>query len=188
LPAQGDFPKSISHEVSAVKKFNSFLLVVIAFTLLFSPCVPSSVQAGTPTTAGAAYPAPWPKVFDRNGAHIVVYQPQIRTWRSYRSLIADTAVSIAQNNAKPILGVISWHADTITDVSTRTVFVRSIEVASSRFPALDATQEAAMQARVRQTYPTMTFTISLDRMIAGVEKANDPVHSIPPTRKRRLSS
>jgi hypothetical protein len=166
----------ISHEVSAVKKFNSLLVVVIAFTLLFSPCVPPSVQAGTPATT--AYPAPWPKVFDRNGAHIVVYQPQIRTWRSYRSLIADTAVSIAQNNAKPILGVISWHADTITDVSTRTVFVRNIEVVSSRFPALDAAQEAAMQARVRQVYPTMTFTISLDRMIAGVEKANDPVHSI----------
>jgi hypothetical protein len=166
----------ISHEVFAVKKFNSLLVVVIAFTLLFSPCVPPSVQAGTPATA--AYPAPWPKVFDRNGAHIVVYQPQIRTWRSYRSLIADTAVSIAQNNDKPILGVISWHADTITDVSTRTVFVRNIEVVSSRFPALDAAQEAAMQARVRQVYPTVTFTISLDRMIAGVEKANDPVHSI----------
>jgi hypothetical protein len=166
----------ISHEVFAVKKFNSLLVVVIAFTLLFSPRVPPSVQAGTPATA--AYPAPWPKVFDRNGAHIVVYQPQIRTWRSYRSLIADTAVSIAQNNAKPILGVISWHADTITDVSTRTVFVRNIEVVSSRFPALDAAQEAATQARVRQVYPTMTFTISLDRMIAGVEKANDPLPSI----------
>lgn len=35
-----------------------------------------------------------------------------------------------------------------------------------------------MQARVRQVYPTMTFTISLDRMIAGVEKANAPVQSI----------
>jgi len=42
------------------------------------------------------------------------------------------------------------HADTITDVSSRNVFVRNIEVVSSRFPSLDATQEAAMQQRVRQ--------------------------------------
>ena len=35
-----------------------------------------------------------------------------------------------------------------------------------------------MQERVRQVYPTMTFTISLERMIASVEKANAPVQTI----------
>ncbi len=161
-----------------MKKLNSILVVAVTLTLTFGPGVPPPALAAPAASAISASPAPWPRVFDRNGAHVVVYQPQIRTWRSYRSLIADTAISIAQNNAKPILGVISWHADTITDVSARTVFVANIEVISSRFPSLDATEEAAMQARVRQVYPTMTFTISLDRMIAGVEKANAPVQSI----------
>jgi hypothetical protein len=125
--------------------------------------------------------SPWPRVFDRNGTHVIVYQPQVKSWRGYRSLIADTAVSIQDSNTKPILGVISWHADTITDVNSRTVFVRNIQVVSSRFPSLGAPQEAAMQQRVREAYPTMTFTISLDRMIASVEKANAPVQTIATT-------
>jgi hypothetical protein len=178
LLALGNLTNSVSYEVYRVKKFNSLLAPALTLTLILGPGLPRPLQATPPATAVSSYPSPWPKVFDRNGAHIVVYQPQIRTWRSYRSLIADTAISVAQNSAKPILGVISWHADTIADVSTRTVFVRNIEVVSSRFPSLDATQEAAMQARVRQVYPTMTFTISLDRMIASVEKANAPVQSI----------
>ncbi len=161
-----------------MSKLKSLLAAFLVSTLLFAP--PPPLQATPPApTATAVVPAPWPKAFDRNGAHIVVYQPQVKSWRSYRSLIADTAVSIMQPGAnKPILGVISWHADTIADVSSRMVFVRNIQVASSRFPQLDATQEAAMQQRVHQVYPTMTFTISLDRMIASVEKANAPVQSI----------
>ena len=160
-------------------KLKSLLTALLVSTLVFGPLPAPSLQAlpATPVPASVA-PSPWPKVFDRNGNHTIVYQPQVKSWRSYRSLIADTAVSIQQGNTKPILGVISWHADTITDVSAATVFVRNITVISSRFPQLDATQEAAMQERVRQVYPTMTFTISLERMIASVEKANAPVQTI----------
>ena len=35
-----------------------------------------------------------------------------------------------------------------------------------------------MQQRISQIYPTMTLTISLDRMIAGVEKTNAPVQTM----------
>src|SRR5215831_4885693 len=136
------------------------------------------LQASPPARTATPYVSPWPRAFDRNGAHVIVYQPQVKSWRGYRSLIADTAISIQQGDTKPILGVISWHADTVTDVSSRNVFVRNIEVVSSRFPSLDAVQEAAMQQRVRQVYPTMTFTISLDRMIASVENANAHVQAI----------
>jgi hypothetical protein len=148
-----------------------FIVLLLATTLLLQ-AVPLSATATT------SAPPPWPRALDRNGAHIIVYQPQVRSWRSYRSLIADTAISIQQGDTKPILGVISWHADTIANVSTRTVFIRNIQVVNSRFPSLDAVQEAEVQQRVRQVYPTATFTISLDRMIASVEKANAPAQTI----------
>jgi len=161
-----------------VRKLHPSLALAIALAVIFIPVPTPPLQAapGVPTTT-APIP-PWPKVLDRNGAHVIVYQPQVKSWRGYRSLIADTAISIQQANAKPVLGVISWHADTITDVNSRIVFIRNIAVVSSRFPSLDATQEAAMQQHVREVYPTMTFTISLDRMIASVEKANAPVQTI----------
>jgi hypothetical protein len=115
---------------------------------------------------------------DRDGNHVVVYQPQLKSWQKYRTLIADTAISITPTGEKQILGVISWRADTISNVSTHTVFVHDIEVLSSRFPYLDPSADAAMQQRIRQIYPTMTFTIGLDRMIASLEKVNTPVESI----------
>jgi hypothetical protein len=161
-----------------MKKLNSLMAFVTTLSLLLVPFPTALLQASSAAPTATPYVSPWPRVFDRNGAHVIVYQPQVKSWRAYRSLIADTAVSIQQGNTKPVLGVISWHADTITDVSSRNVFVRNIEVVSSRFPSLDATQEAAMQQRVRQVYPTMTFTISLDRMIASVENANAHVQTI----------
>jgi hypothetical protein len=164
--------------VHIVKKRNSLTAFIIALSLIPLPFSSPLLQASVTPPTATAYISPWPRAFDRNGAHVIVYQPQVKSWRGYRSLIADTAVSIQEGNTRPILGVISWHADTVTDVNSRNVFVRNIEVVSSRFPSLSATQEAAMQQRVRQVYPSMTFTISLDRMIASVEKANAPVQTI----------
>jgi hypothetical protein len=152
-------------------------LALVVTALIFIPFTTPPLKAAPVPTATVPIP-PWPKVVDRDGAHVIVYQPQVKSWRGYRSLIADTAISIQQGEAKTILGVISWHADTITDVQSRIVFIRNIEVVSSRFPSLDATEEAAMQQRVRQVYPTMTFSISLDRMIASVEKANAAVQTM----------
>jgi hypothetical protein len=166
------------HEVHILKSLKILLVVSLTVSLSFCSFPTTSLLASStprPAANATAYVSPWPKTFDRNGAHLVVYQPQVKSWRSYRSLIADTAISVTQpGGTKPILGVISWHAETITNVSSRTVFVRNIQVVSSRFPFLDATQEAAMQQRFREVYPTLTFTISLDRMLTMVEKVNEP--------------
>jgi hypothetical protein len=182
-----------------MKKVKLLLVVIVAVSLVSGTAPSSTLQASaagttpntsaattsatTPATTPAAATLPnpptWPRVFDRDGAHIMVYQPQMRIWQGYRVLIADTAISITQAGAdKPVLGVISWKADTITDVNARTVVVRNIEVLSSRFPSLDAAHEAAMQEKVKTVYPTMTFTIGLERMIAGMEKLKEPVHAI----------
>ncbi len=129
--------------------------------------------------AGAVVTAPtWPRVIERDGNHVIVYQPQLRSWSNYRTLVADTAISITPANGKQVLGVISWRADTQANVALRTVYVHDIEVISSRFPSLDPQADAAMQAKVSQFYPTMTFNISLDRMIAMAGKTNVPVQSI----------
>ena len=166
-----------------MKNWKAFPAVFVAVCLLGPGMPGASLAAAASSTGSAPASAPvapsWPKVFDRDGNHVILYQPQLRSWQKYRELVADTAISITPQGGKQILGVISWKADTIANVSTRTVYVHDIEVLSSRFPSLDPAQDAAMQQRVHQIYPTMTFTISLDRMIAGLEKANAPVESIP---------
>lgn len=161
-------------------KLQSCLCVVVALCLsgsMISAAQPSSppghAQPGSPGDTPS-----WPRSFDRNGAHIVVYQPQLKAWQKYHTLVADTAISITQAGGKPILGVISLRADTFTNVSARTVYVSNIVVLDARFPSLNAAQQAEMQKRVHSVYPTMTLTISLPRMIAALEKVNTPVRTI----------
>jgi hypothetical protein len=161
-----------------MNKGKELLALFVGACLLTEP-VPSKLLGKAQGNAGSA-PAssPWPRTLDADGAHVIVYQPQLKSWRGYRTLVADTAVSITPNGGKPILGVISFKAETITDVSARTVFIRDVEILSSRFPSLDPAQDAAMQQRVHQFYPRMTLTISLDRMIASLEKVNASVPTI----------
>jgi hypothetical protein len=154
-------------------------VIAISFVgaAVFSSAQQSSPATGNPMNSPATTPS-WPRAFDRSGVHLVVYQPQLRAWQRYHTMVADTAISVSENGAKPILGVISWRADTITNVSAQTVYVNNIQVLDARFPSLDAAQEAQMQQRAHQLYPTLTFTIGLPRMIASLEKVNEPVRSI----------
>jgi hypothetical protein len=159
-------------------------LVVLVMISLLANVTPSTLLEAAPSganlsAASAPYVPSWPKTFDRDGYHVILYQPQVRSWQRYRTLFADTAIAITPNGGKTILGVISWRADTIANVSSRTVFVNDIEVLSSRFPSLGPVQDAEMQQRVHQIYPTVTFTIGLERMIASLEKANAHLQTIP---------
>ena len=52
-----------------------------------------------------------------------------------------------------------------------------IQVISSRFPTLDPQHEAEAEQRVSQIYPTMTFNVSLNHMIASLAKVKEPVNA-----------
>jgi hypothetical protein len=165
-------------------------LAVLLVSCLTVGTAPSPAQQTTQTTAKSSSAAPstpsWPRVVDRDGVHVVVYQPQLKSWQRYRELVADTAISITDKGQKPVLGVISWRAETFTNVSAKTVYISNIQVLDARFPSLEPAQAAAMQARMHQVYPTMTLTIGLPPMIASLEHLNEPVHSVaanpaPPT-------
>jgi len=156
-----------------LKKLSANFLMALAACILVVPHASTAQPA-----VGSSAPPSWPRVFDRNGVHVVVYQPQLKAWQKYRSLVADTAISIKDPGKNPVLGVVSWHAETFTNVSAKTVYISNIQVLDARFPSLDAAQAAVMQQRIHQVYPTMTMTIGLPRMIASLEHLNEPVHSV----------
>src|ERR1700720_1934576 len=166
-----------------MQRMKAVLSVVVALTLLIGtyplePALASTTRVASPTPAASAAVAPaWPKIIDRDGNHIIVYQPQLKSWEKYRTLVADTAISFTPAGGKQFLGVISWRANTVANVSARTVYVSDIQVISSRFPTLDPQHEAEAQQKVSQIYPTMTFNVSLNHMIASLEKVKEPVNS-----------
>jgi hypothetical protein len=159
--------------MASLKKSSAKLLAALAACIL-AVSHASTAQQGV----GSSAPPSWPRLYDRNGVHVVVYQPQLKAWQKYRSLVADTAIFITDAGKSPVLGVVSWRAETFTNVSAKTVHISNIQVLDARFPSLGPAQAAVMQQRVHQVYPTMTMTIGLPRMIASLEHLNEPVHSV----------
>lgn len=72
------------------------------------------------------------------------------------------------------MGVVSWHAVILVDAQARIVAINDIVVTDARFPSVDAAQSAAMERLIRDTYPAVGMTISLDRLLAGFKLAQAP--------------
>ena len=80
------------------------------------------------------------------------------------------AVSLTPAGGQPTLGVASLKASTMADLEKRTVVIRGIEITSSRFPSADKTTADSLDHLLRQMFPSPAMTISLDRIVAGLQR------------------
>lgn len=112
----------------------------------------------------------WPRQIVKSGATLVYYQPQIDSWDNYKTIKARVAFSLTPANGKATLGVASFEGDTLVDQETRTVFFRNIRITSVRFPSLQASEVPGMEQTFRELAPTVTNPISVDRVLADLNK------------------
>src|SRR5215469_15139086 len=87
-----------------MQKTKAALVVVVILSLAPGAYPVAPVEASSANLAAASTaPAPstsalvapsWPKTFEKDGNQIIVYQPQLKSWEKYRTLVADTAISI----------------------------------------------------------------------------------------------
>ncbi len=159
-----------------MKLFRLCSIVLLVGLLEFQTTLPMAFaqQSGASTVKDIG----WPREINRNGARLIYYQPQIDDWKDYRELSGRVAVSLTPKGGQPVLGVASVKASTISDVQARTVFIQHIELPDARFPAADDDTTAQLTRLLREMFPTEAITISLDRVIASVERgkhAGQPV-------------
>lgn len=115
----------------------------------------------------------WPREITKDGTRLVYYQPQIDEWKNYRSLKARVAFSLTPKEGKPAVGIAELEGGTVANLEARTVFIEKLKIASARFPSLPEADAAAMQAHLKKTFPGKALTVSLDRLIAGVERGKE---------------
>jgi len=111
----------------------------------------------------------WPREITRNGVRLVYYQPQVDEWKNLRELRARFAFILTPANGKPVVGVEEVRGDTRTDLERRTVLIDKIEIVNIRFPSLSGADETKLQDLLKSTFPGKPMTVSLDRLIAGVQ-------------------
>jgi len=108
----------------------------------------------------------WPREFDARGSRIVVYEPQLETFRGSR-LTTRAAVSLAREGApEPVFGALWLDAVVSTDEDRRTVTPVVLKVRELRFPTLSADETARLRQDLGDEISRWNLTYSVDALLA----------------------
>jgi hypothetical protein len=159
--------------------------VALAIAALLSvgatPPAKNSSAGQTPADPG------WPRFYEKDGNTLTVYQPQVTSWEKYRELKGRAAFELVQSDAPKAIGVVTFTAKTAADTAAHTVAVKKISIDELRFASMnneDAEKKA--EKAFRKLFPSEGTTVSLDRIMANLERTTAPVPKIdvkndPPT-------
>jgi hypothetical protein len=127
---------------------------------------------------GTAQDQGWPRTLTKAGGTLVLYQPQVDDWKNYQEVDLRMAFTITPAGGKQQVGALTGTLQSAVNMDTHTVFLSNPQITSVVFPSLDPATTAQMDQLVRTFLnPAFTTTISLDRLVASVQKAKTP----PPT-------
>jgi hypothetical protein len=138
------------------------------------------------TRAGATQDPGWPREIARDDATLVYYQPQIDDWKDFKEINGRMAISVTPRGGKPQVGIVALQMRTDVDVDSHTALLSDPHITSLTFPDTDPATAKKLDQLVRKFLnPQATLTISVDRLVASVEKKNAPpvaaVKNDPPT-------
>jgi hypothetical protein len=143
-----------------------------------------AAAAATPAKPAAAMPTVdggWPRSYaTASGAEIVIYQPQIASWKDQKQLVGYSAVSYRLKGAeKPALGSIKIESDTSVALDDRLVSLANLRVTESSFQTLNRDQTRDVVAEITKTIPDDDRVLALDRVLASVDKSQIIPKDVP---------
>ena len=135
-----------------------------------SPSSAPKVSSAGPSTRSTRTPAPyqssetpWPRTVKRDSATITIYEPQVDSWDGH-ALVARNAVGIQRaGQPEPTYGVVTVHALTLVDKSSRNVSLENIRLEGGDFPSARESSQDYMKL-LRDNFPKTLDGLSLDRL------------------------
>src|SRR5207244_4377122 len=122
----------------------------------------------------------WPRSVDIDGAQLLIYQPQVDSWRGNR-LTARSAITIAPAaTPTPVHGVVDISARTDVDKESRLVTLNDLRVDGASFSSAGGTEGDLLRA-VRDSVGRWPRTIELDRLQASLAIAQAEEGAAAPT-------
>ena len=156
------------------------LLATAWFILSATAGFATACEAATaPDSAAHAATAPdpdggWPRsLTTATGAALIIYQPQILSWDAQRNLVAMAALSyLAKGATTPKLGTVQLESPTSVSIDERLVNLQKVTVKEIHFSALGKDQSQEVLSEVKSTMPAQPLVISLDRVLAAMDKSH----------------
>jgi hypothetical protein len=135
-----------------------------------APATPGTIRADAPADSTAP-DGGWPRQIETpSGASIILYQPQVVSWKDQKHLVAMCAVSYTPKGAaKPDLGTVRLESPTSTSVEQRMVNFVKIELTSMSFPSLEKLETQEVLTEIKKSLPKENLLIALDRIMAAVD-------------------
>src|SRR5436190_16066084 len=110
--------------------------------------------------------AGWPKEFEARDSRIVVYEPQLETFRGNR-MTSRAAVSVTRPDAaEPFFGAIWMDASLNIDPETKVATPNTVRVTEVRFPNLDTIEAARLRQDIGDEIPRWNLSYSVDELHA----------------------
>lgn len=138
---------------------------------LLGPVAPALAQKPA-APAAAAKDLGWPRTINRDGLKLVYFQPQVDDWKDRRVLNARLAIVVTPKGGRETPGIATLSGNTKVDLEGRTVFIDKLQIGTLKFPDLDAAASAPLEQLIRTIFPGKAMTISLDRLMALMEKSD----------------
>src|SRR5689334_12541152 len=94
-------------------------------------------SGGTSTAAGQPPADPgWPRQYTDGTAKLVLYQPQVDSWKDFKKLSARFAAALTPaKGAAAAWGVLSIESDTAVSLETRTVAFTNFRLTGVSYPS-----------------------------------------------------
>lgn len=117
---------------------------------------------------GSAGDGNWPREIDSNGMHLVIYQPQVDSWKDNVIEARSAVILTRAADPKEIFGIVSIGARTEVDREARLVSFEDIVIRDANFPSAASLRTSLLKA-VRDSVPNWPRTVSLDRLLADLQ-------------------
>ncbi len=112
---------------------------------------------------------PWPKRFEHPKGTVVMYQPQLESFKD-DILTGRAAVSVKKKEWKaPVFGAVWLSGHVSTDRDTRMATIDQVKITDAKFPEAKPEQLEKLKAFLNTEMQEWSIPISLDRLLAALE-------------------
>ena len=152
-------------------------IFLVSLSMIWPAALKSTAQVSKPKATRGQPTQPgdrvWPRGFSLpSEAQILIFQPQVASWDGQKHLVAMSAVSyVPKGEQKPAMGTIKLEADTSVALAERLVKFSTIKITETSFQTLSKEQVQEIITEVDKAIPDEDRTISLDRVLAQVDKS-----------------
>jgi hypothetical protein len=135
-----------------------------------------STQESTPAAAAASPdlpPDPWPRKVQALGRTLLVYQPQVESWKENQLTLRSAVAIKSTDDGEDAFGVILAEARTQVDREQRMVVLQDLSITKADFPTIPELANT-LATDVDKAFGSQLRIIPLDRLEAslGIAKAD----------------